>query len=76
MPDLRSLTTSEVSQLSGIPKRTLENLRLSGQGPAWIRLGKLRGIRFLEVDVVACVVSSRCSTEPTAHTSAMNDKAA
>jgi predicted DNA-binding transcriptional regulator AlpA len=38
LPDL--LTTPEVAAILRLPKKTLENWRLKGTGPRYLRLGK------------------------------------
>ena len=52
MAALRSYKTEEASGLTGIPQRTLEDLRIKGTGPKFLRLGKSKGIRYLESDLL------------------------
>lgn len=71
MQELRSFTTAQVANLTGIPQRTLEDLRLKGTGPAFLRLGRLKGIRYLESDLLAWMRSNRFASaaEASAHDS-------
>jgi excisionase family DNA binding protein len=57
---LRLLTQSETAKLLRLSERTLERLRVSGGGPAFVKAG--RAVRYREIDleewVSARVVSS------------------
>jgi excisionase family DNA binding protein len=46
---LRLLTQSETAKLLRLSERTLERLRVSGGGPAFVKLG--RSVRYREVEV-------------------------
>lgn len=47
------LTTAEVAKLLNISERTLEDWRLRGGGPRYIKVGRL--VRYLYTDVVAFI---------------------
>lgn len=59
MAALRSLTTTQVSESTGIPTKTLEDLRIKGGGPRFLRLGRRKGIRYLESDLLEWMNSRR-----------------
>ena len=54
----QTLTTQEAAQLLGIDKRTLDNWRSLGRGPAYCRHSK-RLIRYRRVDIEAYQQASR-----------------
>lgn len=50
MPKL--LTQKQAAEFLSISHRTLENYRLTGEGPKWVRLGR-RLIRYRMEDILA-----------------------
>ena len=54
----QTLTTEQAASIIGIDKRTLDNWRSLGRGPAYIKPSK-RLIRYLHDDVVAYRDSKR-----------------
>lgn len=55
MPE-RWLSTGELAELLGVTKRTVENWRSNGKGPAYVKLGNVRyGIE----DVQAWLASNK-----------------
>ena len=59
------LDTSNVSELLGVTKNTLQIWRHQGKGPKYIKLSK-RAVRYRESDVVEWVNHSMIETECTA----------
>lgn len=51
---------SEAAFLLGLSKRTLEALRLKGEGPAYVALGR-RSVRYQRKDINAYVEARRSS---------------
>lgn len=56
----RLLTRLEVGERYGIPKRYLELAKIRGEGPAYVRVGRL--VRYREADVVAWIEANRVET--------------
>lgn len=54
MPE-RWMTTSEVAEMLGVTKRTIENWRSNSKGPPYVKLGN---IRYRKEDVLAWVESN------------------
>jgi excisionase family DNA binding protein len=48
----RLFNERQVADLLGVTTRTLQRWRISGEGPAWVRIG-VRLIRYAETDVAA-----------------------
>jgi predicted DNA-binding transcriptional regulator AlpA len=59
---LRSFTTTQVAETTGIPRKTFEDLRIKGGGPRFLRLGRRKGVRYLETDVLDWMNSRRYGT--------------
>ncbi|MEJ0093211.1 MAG: helix-turn-helix domain-containing protein [Methylocella sp.] len=51
------LTTIAAAQMCGLRKNTLDKMRLSGTGPAYLKLG--RSVRYDLADIEAWISSSR-----------------
>lgn len=47
----KALTTEKAAEIIGVDKRTLENWRSLGRGPAYIKISK-RAIRYLYSDLI------------------------
>lgn len=46
----RLITDKEVAELTGIPRKTLQNLRIRGGGPHFIKIGKNCRYRPSEIE--------------------------
>ena len=57
----RVLRTPQAADYCGFSPRTLEKLRLTGDGPPFVRLGA-RAIGYLVDDVDAWLTSRRCTS--------------
>lgn len=53
------LYPAEVAYLLGQGTRTLDDWRLTGAGPVFLRLGKLRSIRYRRRDLIAWMETRR-----------------
>lgn len=61
----RILTEREAAPLTGLQVSTLQKLRVTGDGPAFLKLG--RSVRYAEEDLTAWLASKRVkSTSETA----------
>ena len=50
-PDRRLLCEQEISELYGIPRATLQQMRFHGRGPLFLKLG--RSVRYRVADIDA-----------------------
>ncbi len=53
-----TLTTKEAARVLGLSHRTLEQHRLRGSGPPYVRLGR-RQLRYLKSDLTAYLLGHR-----------------
>lgn len=49
------LTNDQTAELLSLSPRTLEKMRVSGDGPPFIKLGRLRAVRYRESDLQAWI---------------------
>jgi len=57
-PDLEVLTTEQAAAIIGVKKRTMDNWRSLGRGPAYIKLNKRR-IGYLRGDTLSFIQKHR-----------------
>jgi len=57
---MQLLTTQQAAESLGISRRTLENMRLKGNGPVYTKIGSL--VRYPEAQLEAWLLSNQRSS--------------
>ena len=72
LDELRTVDTHGAFELTGIPVRQFEAMRLRGGGPPFLRFGKLKGVRYRVADISKWIQSrERSSTSDPGPTRSM-----
>jgi predicted site-specific integrase-resolvase len=56
---MAKLKTKQAAERLNLSLKTLENWRYLGKGPAFVRLGKIKGVRYREEDLNAFAAARR-----------------